>query len=51
MLMENNKLQNLSVCFNKIDDNGIKEISEGLHHNNTLIKLDAENCAFSVKGS
>jgi len=49
MLMENN-VQNLSIGFNKINDNGMKEVSESLQHDNTLTRLDAEDCGFSVEG-
>ena len=51
MLMENNKLQCFYVSSNKIGNDGVRLITEGLQHNNTLIKLDAYRCGFSVEGS
>lgn len=47
MLMENNKLQHLRIRGNKIGDDGLRQITEGLQHNNTLV---ANGCGFSVKG-
>ena len=50
MLMKNN-LQYLNIGFNdKIGDDGVKLITEGLQYNNTLIKLDAGHCGISVEG-
>ena len=50
MLMENNKLQCLYISSNKIGDDGVRLITEGLQYNNTLIKLDAYRCDFSIEG-
>ena len=50
MLMENNNLQCLDIGHNFIGDDGMKLISEGLLCNNTLTKLYAEKCGFSVEG-
>ena len=51
MLMENNNLQCLNIGGNFfICDDGMKLISEGLLCNNTLTKLNAEWCGFSVEG-
>ena len=50
MLMENNKLQYLDIAGNKIGDDGVRLITEGLQYNKTMIKLDASNCGFSVEG-
>ena len=51
MLMENNKLQCLYISSNKIGDDGLRLITEGLQCNNTLVKLDAYRCGISVKGT
>ena len=51
MLMENNKLQHLNISGNSIGDDGVRQITEGLQHNNTLTKLVAWDCDFSVEGS
>ena len=48
--MENNYLQCLIIDDNFIADDGMKLISEGLLCNNTLTKLDAKECGFSVEG-
>ena len=48
--MENNNLQCLDIYDNFIGNDGMKLISEGLLCNNTLTKLDAEECGFSVEG-
>ena len=50
MLMENNKLQHLNIGDNKIGDSGMRLITEGLQYNNTLTKLDAQECDISVEG-
>ena len=50
MLMENNNLQCLNINYNVIGNDGMKLISEGLLCNNTLTKLDAWQCGFSVEG-
>ena len=51
MLMKNNNLQYLDIYGNeKIGDDGVKLITEGLQYNNTLIKLDAGSCGISVEG-
>ena len=50
MLMENNKLQYLNINLNKIGDDGVKLITEGLQYNNTLTKLIACFCGISVTG-
>ena len=36
---------------NDIGDDGMSSVADGLQHNNTLKKLDATECKFSVKGS
>ena len=50
MLMENNKLQYLDISWNKIGDDGMRLITEGLQRSNTLTKLNAERCGISVTG-
>lgn len=51
MLMKNTALKKLDIGWNKlISDDGMKLITEGLHHNNTMIKLDTYGCGFSVEG-
>ena len=51
MLMENNNLQCLNIDYNYfIGNDGMKQISEGLLCNNTLTKLNAVKCGFSVEG-
>ena len=51
MLMKNNNLQYLVIGINeKIGDDGVKLITKGLQYNNTLIKLNAEDCGISVEG-
>ena len=50
MLMKNNVLQCLDIRDNNIGDDEVRQIAEGLQHNNALIKLDARNCDFLVEG-
>ena len=50
-LMENNTLMVLEISWNKIGDDGMKLIAEGLQDNNTLIKLIARECTFTEEGS
>ena len=50
MLMENNKLQCFYISSNKIGDGGVRLITEGLQYNNTLKKLEAYRCNFSIEG-
>ena len=51
MLMENSKLQCLDINGNQISDDGMREITEALQHNDTLTKLNAESCGFSETGT
>ena len=51
MLLENDKLKYLDIHDNNIGDDEVRQISEGLQHNNTLTKLDMQKCDFSVEGS
>ena len=36
---------------NDIGDDGMSSVADGLQHNNTITKLDVQECKFSVKGS
>ena len=51
LLKVNNSLQELEMGFNKIDDDEMSSVADGLQHNNTLKKLNVPWCEFSVKGS
>lgn len=51
MLVENDKLKYLDIHDNNIGDDEVRQITEGLQHNNTLTKLDMQKCDFSVEGS
>ena len=51
MLTENRKLQQLGIGRNKIGNDGMKHVIEGLQYNNTLTRLNAVDCGFSVEGS
>ena len=48
--MKNNQLQHLDISGNKIYDDGMRQITEALQYNNTLTKLTAYNCGYSVEG-
>jgi len=49
--MENKKLQHLSIGWNKIGDDGVRHITEGLQQNATLTEFSLLYCEISVKGS
>ena len=49
--MENKKLQHLDINGNKIGDDGVSYITDGLQQNDTLTELILCNCAISAKGS
>ena len=51
LLKVNNSLQVLDMRDNDIRDDGMSSVADGLQHNNTITKLDASECKFSVKGS
>ena len=51
MLMENKKLQHLDIADNKIGNDGVSHITEGLQQNYTLTKLMLYNCEISAKGN
>ena len=49
--MENKKLQHLDIGRNKIGDDGMSYITEGLQKNYTLTELMLYNCEISAKGN
>ena len=51
MLMENKKLQHLCIGSNKIGDDGVIHVTEGLLQNDTLTELMLSDCTISVKGN
>lgn len=51
LLKINNSLQELLMYGNHIGDDGVSAIADGLQCNNTLTKLDVQECGFSVKGT
>ena len=44
MLMVNRTLKHLDIDSNKIQDDGVRDIMEGLQHNDTLTELELDNC-------
>ena len=51
LLKVNNSLQELVMHDNKISDDGMLLVADGLRSNNTLTKLNVERCGLSVKGT
>ena len=51
MLMVNRTLKHLNIEDNKIQDDGVRDIMEGLQHNLTLTELVLDYCEISVKGN
>ena len=51
MLMENKKLQHLNISWNKIGEDGVSHITEGLQQNNALTELLLQSCDLSAKGN
>ena len=49
--MKNKRLQHLYIGENKIGVDGVRYISEGLQHNDTLTKLSLRKWEMSAKGS
>ena len=49
--MENKKLQHLDIGRNKIGDDGVSHITEGLRQNYTLTELMLNDCKISAKGN
>ena len=51
MLMVNRTLTHLYIGDNKIQDDGVRDIMEGLQQNDTLTLLGLQYCKISVKGN
>ena len=51
MLVKNTTLQYLNIGSNKISDDGVRYITEGLYCNGTLTELWLNNCNISVQGT
>ena len=51
MLMDNKKLETLKISSNKLGDDGVRHVTEGVQQNDTLTKLDIHDCEISVKGN
>ena len=51
MLMEKSKLQHLNIGRNKIGDNGVSHIAEGLRQNDNLTEVVLRDCDISAKGN
>ena len=49
--MENKNLDYLNIGNNKIGDDGIRHVTEGLQQNDTLSSVRLYNCKISVKGN
>ena len=49
--MENKKIQRLNIGSNKIGDDGVRHVTEGLQQNYTLTELMLHDCKISVKGN
>ena len=49
--MENMKLQYLDISYNKIGDDGMRHVTEGLRKNDTLTELVLRDCKISAKGN
>ena len=49
--MKNKKLQHLDIGWNRIGDDGVRHVTEGLQQNDTLTELELPNCEISVKGN
>ena len=49
--MKNKKLQHLNIGINKIGDNGVRHVAEGLHQNNILTELVLRDCEITAKGN
>ena len=51
MLMKNKKLQHLNIGSNRIGDDGVRYITEGLQQNYTLTELMLHYCEILAKGN
>ena len=49
--MVNRTLKHLNINYNKIQDDGVRDIMEALQQNDILTKLQLDNCEISVKGN
>ena len=49
--MENKSLQHLNIGNNKIGDNGVRHVAEGLCQNDILTELVLHNCEITAKGN
>ena len=49
--MVNRTLKHLDISGNKIQDDGVRDIMEGLQQNDTLTELWLHDCKISVKGN
>lgn len=50
MLMKNKSLKYLSISHNKIGDDGVRHVTEGLQQNDSLVELRLYDCEISGKG-
>ena len=51
MLMVNRTLKHLDIGGNEIQDDGVRDIMEGLEQNDTLTDMELFSCKMSVKGN
>ena len=51
MLMVNRTLKHLNIGFHEIQDDGVRDIIEGLQQNDSLTELLLHYCEISVKGN
>ena len=51
LLKVNNSLQQLDMGYNKIGDDGMSSVADGLQYSKTLTKLSVRRCRLSVKGT
>ena len=49
--MVNRTLKHLDIGINKIQDDGVRDIMEGLQQNDTLTELKLDHCEISVTGN
>ena len=49
--MVNRTLKHLNISINNIQDDGVRDIMEGLQQNDTLTELSLRYCEISVKGN
>ena len=51
LLKVNNSLEELDMGHNPFGDDGMSSVADGLQCNNTLTKLNVQECGLSVKGT